>query len=253
MRYMAFLLILSFVVGMSGSSWAEPPGNVQKKPPATPPQWNKFFPGIVTAVSKDSITIQGIEAEFRGAVHSTTTSTTERGKITYAGNFSFITPTKTWGGVAQAVGTKEGYTLFDDRNNVIAVIRKQDQVPRVFKLSKELAASGVRKGLLPADAYRIQDVKVGDGVDIRFDQVDGIDTCTEIRISRRPGDLVPPSPDDRGDIKGLKYHEYQNAYNEWLDNGTPIPDKFLAPWELEARRAKIAPMPHAPRIPHAEP
>jgi hypothetical protein len=257
MRYVAFLFTLGFVAGVSGSSWAEPPGEVQKKPPVTPPRWNNSFPGVVTAVSENSITIRGIEAEFRGAVQSEQ-SVTERGKVTffnyYGKQFSFITPTKTFTGVVQVVGTREGYTITDAEGR-LTVIREQDQIPRVFKLCKELATGGVRQGLTPANAYRVQDVKIGDYVGIRFDQVDGIDTCTEIRIHRRPGGLVPPSPDDRGDINGLKYHEYQNAHNEWFDHGTPIPDKFLSPWALEERRAKIAPMPREvmPKIPHAEP
>lgn len=205
--------------------------------------------GHVTAITDESITIRGIESELRGSVGYVT----ERGVVTFYGApLTLITPTQTVEGVKMAC-TGDGYTITDAKGNE-TVIRERDQTPRTFKFSPQLAA-GKPQHLSACNNYRPVDVKVGDYVGTTFDRLGGEEICSEIRIFRRPGGLVPPVPNDPGDRRGNKYHERQNAENDWLDKGIPIPDRFLDASQLEARRAKIAPMPREakPKIPYAEP
>ena len=250
---MSYLVLIGCVaMGLAdGRTSADEPPIIAPQKKAPPVRRNASFSGVVTKITPESISIQGIEVEFRDVV----SYTTERGVVTYFGNpISFITPTRTIKGV-RVVGTNEGYTITDAKGGVV-VIRERDQTPRSFRFCKELAEGGAHKGLWPGDSYRIQDVKVGDSIYIRYDRIEGSYTCNQLCICRRPGGLVPPSPDDPGDALGNKYHEWANAHNEWLDNGTPMPDKFLSPRDLAERRAKIAPMPREvkiPRIPDAEP
>lgn len=208
------------------------------------------FSGRVVAVDEDSIRIQGIEAEFRGV----TSYTTERGCVTCFGKpVTLVTPTRTVAG-ARVVGTREGYTVIG-LTGAQVIIRESDQPARSFTFSQELAAGGAPEGLWAADSYRVRDVKVGDRIAIRYLAGDK-EVCTQIRIVERPGGRVPASPGDAGDAQGIKYHERQNAENDWQYEGIPIPDRFLSPRELEARRAKLAPPPRAielRRIPLAQP
>jgi hypothetical protein len=243
-------------------SIATPPQTVFPQTPATdgkgqqpvsrPDRRNESMCGQVTAIREGSLTLVGIEAEFRGV--STYVAGPERGQTTFSGNpISLVTPTKTVKG-AKIIRTNNAFTVIDDSGHAVTLYDK-DQPSRTFKIAPELAKSVERKGVLPSDAYGLQDIKVGDYITIRYDRVKGTEYCTTMRIDRRPGGLVPPSPFEKIDGQLFRYHELQNAYNEWVDHGTPIPDKFLSPWELEERRSKTAPLPHAavPRTPQAKP
>ena len=208
------------------------------------------FSGRVITVNQGEIQIQGIEAEFRGVVNCVT----GRGCITYFGKpVTLITPAKTVTG-ARVIGNREGYTVISPTGAEVA-IRECDQPARTFVFSAQLAAGGYPKGLSPADSYRVQDVKVGDGIAIRYDWLADKQVCTQLRIFERPGGRVPPSPNDPGDAQGIKFHERQNAVNDWADKGIPIPDRFLSPREIKARRSQQAPAPYMPtqRIPKETP
>ena len=251
MRFVALLLLLA----VSGGVRADDLPGKEKVKPVDQTDRNCFFGGTVTAVAKDSISIQGIEPQIHGAVRWDS----EGVKVhAFYGNpitFSVSTnTTKRIFKVTKVAGSRDGFTITDADGNVI-VLRVKDQPIRTFKFTDDLAAGKVAPGLAAGDSYRPQDVKVGDVVYIRYDRIVGDETCKQIMITERPGGLVPPSPNDRGDVKGIKYHEWRNAQNDFDIRGIPLPDRFLSPAELEERRAKIAPLPHAPirRIPESQP
>jgi hypothetical protein len=150
--------------------------------------------------------------------------------------------------------------------------------PKKFAVSETLAAGKVPKEprLRPdgtklydpstADMYRLTDVKVGDWVMILYARLGGVDICDHIRITKRPGGLVPPLPEEADwlasiegkltakarasmspatlakiremDAQRIRYHERQNAYWDLEDKGIPYPER-LGPF----RRFPTAPMP----------
>ena len=172
-------------------------------------------------------------------------------------------PRRTWG-IVSAIGkdsltltflpaTEEvygpgpnGQTIFIRINHVPA------PPPKEFKLSSLLAdgKAFIQRG--PEWSYRIADVKVGDGVRLyHHKRPNGTDCCDNICITGRPGGKVPPAPGEPEDKQPYRWHEYQQAYQDFAEKGTPIPDKFLPEHER-----KTAPMPREvkhPRIPDAEP
>jgi hypothetical protein len=95
-----------------------------------------------------------------------------------------------------------------------------------FVASDLLASGGFKKNLTPGSMYRMADVRVGDSVLIRYNVISGVSVCTEIRIQRRPGGKVPPSPGQLPNDQ-IKYHEYTNAYWDEVERGIPMPLKFI--------------------------
>jgi hypothetical protein len=141
---------------------------------------------------------------------------------------------------------------------------QKDQKPKQFMVSETLAAGKFamerrRKpgqpswpSVMPAEMYRLTDVKVGDWVLIMYAHLEGGDICDHIQIQRRPGGKVPPLSEEADPptqpVSGtprIRYHEYMNAYWDLEENGIPYPEKFGA-----FRRFPLAPMPRAvgPRI-----
>jgi hypothetical protein len=124
--------------------------------------------------------------------------------------------------------------------------------PKTFKLSSLLADGKAFTQRGPEWSYGIADVKVGDRVQLySHKRPDGTDCCDNIRVTGRPGGKIPPAPGEPEDKQPYRYHERAQAYQDFAEKGTPIPDKFLP----ESER-KTAPMPRevkVPRIPHAEP
>ena len=136
--------------------------------------------------------------------------------------------------------------------------------PKVFVVSETLAAGGFAKEPRPSPPagrryevtepyrYRLEDVKVGDEVGIRYAHLGDTDICDHISISRRPGGRVPPLPEGAAIIPknlppGFKeknpslfipYHERMNAYWDLEERGIPYPEKFGP-----HRRFPVAPMP----------
>ncbi len=132
----------------------------------------------------------------------------------------------------------------------------KDQKPKRFLVSETLAAgkipmeprpipgSSYKYPVMPADMYRLTDVKVGDWLIIHYARIDGVDICDHIRIQKRPGERVPPLSEEADPLTThfgkpcIRYHEYANAYWDLVDKGIPYPEKFG-----EFRRFSKAPMP----------
>jgi hypothetical protein len=74
--------------------------------------------------------------------------------------------------------------------------------------------------------YRLTDVKVGDWVNIKYARVDGVNTCDHINIRKRPGGRIPPLPEGVREHSFIPYHEYMNAYWDLEDKGIPFPGHF---------------------------
>ncbi len=111
--------------------------------------------------------------------------------------------------------------------------------------------------------YRLTDVKVGDWVCILYARVDGVDICDHIHIVKRPGGRVPPLPEGVVEKSQIPYHERMNAYWDLEDKGIAYPEKFghmrrwpIAPPPHEAPVRLVAPPPReatVPPIPQAMP
>jgi hypothetical protein len=97
------------------------------------------------------------------------------------------------------------------------------------------------------EMYRLTDVKVGDWVVIRYAQVVGVDTCDHIRIVKRPGGRVPPLPEGVKEISVIPYHERMNAHWDLEDKGIPFPESFAR--RGFPRSFPIAPMPREVPMP----
>jgi hypothetical protein len=76
----------------------------------------------------------------------------------------------------------------------------------------------------PAFWYRLKDVQLGDTVIIRFGRVDKVNICDAICIIRRPGGRVPPAPQE--ETSGMRHSEWANAWQDWEEQGTPLPNKY---------------------------
>ena len=102
------------------------------------------------------------------------------------------------------------------------------------------------------DAYRLEDVKVGDYVRIRSSYVNGENVCGMITISRRPGGRVPPSPlmAIDPDSKIPPHHVLANALADRDERGIPIPAQYRR-WLEPTPHDDLPPLP--PRIPPATP
>jgi hypothetical protein len=87
------------------------------------------------------------------------------------------------------------------------------ELPRTFRASETLASGGYREPdnqpVTDTYTYRLRDVKVGDGVMIYYDRVEGGDVCTAICIWARPGGLVPPAPGE-DPAKPNRWHDSAN-------------------------------------------
>lgn len=175
-----------------------------------------------------------------------------------------------FGGFVTEVG-KDSITIqWANRGWVVS----QDVKPKIFPVSETLAAGKVpveprprpdSKGkykVLPSDMYRLQDVKVGDGVSIKYARIEGIDICDHICIGKRPGGRIPALPEEAEAIRKaqlmadydflpqadlrkieaayIRYDEFWNAYWDLEDKGIPYPEKFGP-----NRRFPVAPMPRA--------
>ena len=94
--------------------------------------------------------------------------------------------------------------------------------------------------------YRLPDVKRGDIVNLGYTRTDGVDTCMDIVIYRRPGGKMPPVPGEDPQAP-FHHHERMQAYQDWEEKGTPIP-----PEHLPAGRGMLA-VPYPPEAPSPRP
>lgn len=124
---------------------------------------------------------------------------------------------------------KDGFSIKGWVNQPVAPKRYNGELH--LQLSADLRAGRFSPGTPAAQSYLPENLRVGDGVLIEFDRRGGAAICTSIMIYKRPGGRVPPSPNVKEDEKierafGYKWHEGQNARNDWQDRGIPLPDKF---------------------------
>ncbi|MDB5313553.1 MAG: hypothetical protein JWO38_7755 [Gemmataceae bacterium] len=210
------------------------------------------YSGVVTTVDNDSITIQGFGHIIGGWKSCEwNDARTERTSTGNPVTLYFADRELT---CVRLVETRDALIL-TAADGKVTVFRRVDQLPRRFKATTALAAGKTRPELLPGQSYRLADVRVGDEVYIGCRQVDGADGCDTIWIERRPGGHVPMAPGERPDDHPRPYSQWANALQDLDERGIPLPDKFLTPWELKARQARIAPPPRVavPRIPPAAP
>jgi hypothetical protein len=213
------------------------------------------FGGVVTEVSANSITIQGFVSRIGGIQSS---QKTERNASIFRGNpLTIMINGRMIKGIT-AVSTWETLTV-TAASGEVTTFRRIDQPLLRFEACEELAAGKYLAVLnnreIPyTDTYRLADVRVGDVVIIASRRENGIAVCKTIRIMRRPGGQIPPTPVEPPDPRH-KHHEMRQAEQDLEEKGIPIPDRFLPPWELAVRPAKIAPMPRVfiPPIPPAAP
>lgn len=151
-----------------------------------------------------------------------------------------------------------GMTEMRPRYSVVTAITRdsitvqvQGQPPRRFTVSKALASGGIPTDPRPkhgrgggqtgsaGDMYRLTDVKIGDWVILTYSRVGGVENCDHIRIAKRPGGLVPPSPVREWFESHIPpYHERMNAHWDLEDRGIAYPDKFG-----HMRQFPVAPLP----------
>jgi hypothetical protein len=123
-----------------------------------------------------------------------------------------------------------------DREEVTVIPPKPS---RLFIAFGPLANGGHLEHGTPSAQYRLSDVKVGDKVFFDWWRFEGVDYVHYVKIDRRPGGKVPPSPAEKPDEKN-PWHEKANAYQELEEKGTPLPEKF---------RPKLPPQLPPPSVP----
>lgn len=84
-----------------------------------------------------------------------------------------------------------------------------------------LADGGVQKNACGKDGYRVEDVRVGDHVEVGVWKEGNIHYVVQICILKRPGGRVPESPRERQ--APATYARMQNAKNDFEDRGIPVP------------------------------
>ena len=182
----AFAIADSTVASDEAKATVEKP---QKKPKL------EFFnrhlrQGSVTAITKDSITVQCPELEHR----------TQR---------------------LDADGVKRWHTIIlpetEPRAFAVSEVLASGGIPREPRVAYRVSEY---------DMYRLKDVKVGDWVYLVYSRVDGVDICDHINIVKRPGGRVPPLPEGVEEPSFIPYHERMNAYWDLQDKGIPYPEHF---------------------------
>ena len=103
-------------------------------------------------------------------------------------------------------------------------LRLNTEELRSFPVGMILRSGGFWEGEHPR-TYRLVDVKVGDRVSITCLKLNEELRCETICIQRRPGGRVPPCPDEKPDSL-LKWHERANAYQDFEEQGIPLPARF---------------------------
>lgn len=143
--------------------------------------------------------------------------------------------------VAQAQEQK--ILQYNAKGEFVRTIVIPAQPPRTFTAIGPLAEGGYIKAGHPSDQYRLSDVRVGDMVGFDWRRVGEVYEIHYVRISRRPGGRVPPSPGEMPDAK-IKYHERVQSLQDWEEKGTPIPDKY----HPGGGQTGIAPPPHEAKV-----
>jgi hypothetical protein len=199
-----------------------PPPKAPKLTPAGP------YRGTVTEITKDSITIRGLNYTISGLVTRVPTPD-GKGDIVRGNpltlNFRYDGHKVT--GVS-AVVTPEAVTVTSATGEVTTL--RADQAVLRFRLSEALAAGEIPRYLgiggqaFPPYLYRITDVQVGDRIQLVGQHWDGVPTCNGISIERRPGGKVPPCPGEEPDVS-VRHHERMNAAQAREEKASPTPGK----------------------------
>lgn len=97
--------------------------------------------------------------------------------------------------------------------------------PQRFAVCPALAAGRYIPGINSAERYGLSDVALGDIVGLRYDRIDDVDVCQRLWVRRRPGGRIPPArdPDPRDSFPP---HELFQAYQDFEEKGTPLPERF---------------------------
>jgi hypothetical protein len=232
------------VVGPSGGPVALAPAPRVRNPLLS-------FEGVVTAVDGESITIRGFGASVWGSARSGSNLTGSEQWAT-GRNMTVSFPDRDVPCV-RVERTRETLTLTSPTGDV-TVLRRADQPQRKFFVDEALAASRHTPDLGTGYTHWLSDVRVGDEVYIRCckERNDGL--CYAISILRRPGGRVPKMPGEPDDVDA-PFHERMNAFQDFEEKGTPIPDRLLPSRDRVARLERLAPPPREviPKIPPAKP
>jgi hypothetical protein len=128
---------------------------------------------------------------------------------------SFTPPDMVWGAVASV--TKDSIELWTEKGKPAVM----------YPAHVYLAAGSIHRlaGIGLGNGYRLQDIKVGDVVEIGIHKEFDTTYCVEIRLRKRPGDLLPPETTRMATLNS-DWHHYQNALHDFLDRDIPLPDKW---------------------------
>jgi len=219
---MGVVLLLTIHGLAIGPATGGEPGGATGPPPRQP---ILDYQGEVIGVDGRSITIRGFGAQVSNSADGWCNATGSEG-TSMGPKMTVCFPDREIP-CSRLTYTREKLTMVSPEG-VVTTLKRADQTPRKFEVDAVLAAGKFHPDLLPGQAYRLADVKVGDEVFIQLcrERDDGL--CYSISIRRRPGGLVPPSP---GALPGIavQFHEIMNAHQDFEEHGTPIPEKFLPP------------------------
>jgi len=181
--------------------------------------------GVVTDVTKSSITIQGIFATVSSIQNM---RRDERRVIFFEGNPLEININGHSIAAVSAISTWETLTL-TDASNAITTFRRVDQPLWRLEASGGLAAREISPcidgRMVPSsETYRLSDVRVGDIVSLTVNRENRTNICDTVCIMRRPGGRVPPAPGEPAD-EPRKFHEGMQALQDQEEKGTVIPRK----------------------------
>jgi hypothetical protein len=220
--------------------------------------------GIVTAVDRESLTIQGLSIEFSGI---TETSHRWEGRsqleavtgnpLTVQSRIGLFYPDGNRPPVEEvrAVRAERRFRSLVSPDTItltaedgaVTVLRRSNQPPRTFEASDWLRAGGYSPRASGGNTYRLADVRVGDEVHLWLMQSDEYNLVDMITIARRPGGLVPPAPGERPDTKTrrIRHHEWMQMWQDWEEKGIPLPydEHPGGPWP------QLAPMPRELGLP----
>jgi hypothetical protein len=210
-RVACFLILLS-----AGQSLGTPPESQKVDPdlwnggppadPKHPQTWNytgRNTSGIVQGIDKDGITLYRVEVEVLHWRHDPLS------------------------GESFGVKRKETFPAVPAKN---------------FLLAEELTKGEYVKTALPANTYRVTDVRVGDWVSIEYERRNGVDVCKALCIDRRPGGRIPPAPGEKPDAFN-KYHEQANARQDWEEKRIAYPRKYWPSYRGQDGKLYVGPYP----------
>ena len=212
--------------------------------------WDYFdsFNGSVTALGRDSITVQGLACEFsyRKDMSSKIDFDCQLRRhtcISQSGNpFTVHCPSGDLPAI-RCVSTREVLRITGPDGKQ-KVYRRTDEVPKRFEVDEWLAGGGFDPALRHTDVYPLSAVQVGDVVRLRithYEPFGGVvgatasdnryNICLGISIQRRPGGKVPPSWGENENDRN-KHHERMQILQDWEEKGVPLPYAYHpgGPW-----------------------